>query len=97
MMNLNYVIHKLVENKYNWKESSVSRNGDEFIVTSQNGEILTNKDFTVEEIQSTKNQIQLEIDNEKETSANEKAALVAKLEALGLTTDDLKALGLGGN
>jgi hypothetical protein len=30
-------------------------------------------------------------------AANAKAAAEAKLAALGLTTDDLKALGLGGN
>ena len=96
-MNYNAIIHKLVESKFGWAESSVSSNENGFVVTSNNGETLTNKDFTVEEIQSTKNQIQLEIDNEKETSANEKAALVAKLAALGLTSDDLKALGLGGN
>jgi hypothetical protein len=29
--------------------------------------------------------------------AADKASATAKLEALGLTTDDLKALGLGGN
>jgi len=33
----------------------------------------------------------------KEKVKNEKAAAEAKLAALGLTTDDLKALGLGGN
>lgn len=31
------------------------------------------------------------------TKAAEKAAATAKLAALGLTEDDLKALGLGGN
>jgi hypothetical protein len=30
-------------------------------------------------------------------AAANKASAIAKLEALGLTTDDLKALGLGGN
>jgi hypothetical protein len=35
--------------------------------------------------------------NEAEAKATAKAAAEAKLAALGLTTDDLKALGLGGN
>lgn len=39
-------------------------------------------------------QAQLEAEAQK---AAEKAAATAKLAALGLTEDDLKALGLGGN
>jgi hypothetical protein len=34
---------------------------------------------------------------EAEAKAQAKAAAEAKLAALGLTTEDLKALGLGGN
>lgn len=34
---------------------------------------------------------------EAEAKATQKAAAEAKLAALGLTSDDLKALGLGGN
>ena len=34
---------------------------------------------------------------EEQEAAAKKAAAEAKLTALGLTTDDLKALGLGGN
>lgn len=39
---------------------------------------------------------QLKVQQEQEASAA-KAAAEAKLAALGLTADDLKALGLGGN
>jgi hypothetical protein len=48
---------------------------------------------------------QMEIDNanaqarkaQAQTKAQAKAAAEAKLAALGLTTEDIKALGLGGN
>jgi hypothetical protein len=44
------------------------------------------------------NQLEVEAkEAEAEQAATDKAAATAKLEALGLTTDDLKALGLGTN
>ena len=40
---------------------------------------------------------QAKIEADKAEAAAKKAAAEAKLAALGLTSDDLKALGLGGN
>lgn len=40
---------------------------------------------------------QAKVEADKEEAAAKKAAAEAKLAALGLTADDLKALGLGGN
>jgi hypothetical protein len=58
------------------------------------------RDFTVEELkQYEKDQKELaenkaKIEAEAEAKAQAKAAAEAKLAALGLTTDDLRALGL---
>lgn len=68
------------------------------IVNSETGEEIV-RDMNAEEL------AQLEIDRANaQTEATKKAvaeaaklAAQAKLAALGLTTDDLKALGLGGN
>ena len=57
------------------------------------------RDATPEEIaaiEKTQADRLAEIEAEKQAEAN-KATVAAKLEALGLTADDLKALGLGGN
>lgn len=68
------------------------------IVNAETGEEII-RDANAEEL------AQMEIDSanaearkaEAEAAAQAKAAAEAKLAALGLTTEDLKALGLGGN
>ena len=64
----------------------------------QTGEI-TSRDMTADELaQYEKDKLTREA--EKQLAADKaaaKATAEAKLAALGLTTDDLKALGLGGN
>lgn len=61
---------------------------------------------TITERDETPAETKTRLDNEKEiaelqaaseVAESAKAAATAKLAALGLTTDDLKALGLGGN
>ena len=52
---------------------------------------------TQAEIDSTIEQIKAEEAQAEVVAAQAKAAAEAKLAALGLTTEDLKALGLGGN
>lgn len=68
------------------------------IVNCETGEEIV-RDASAEELA----QIELAAANaaarkaEAEAKAQAKAAAEAKLAALGLTTEDLKALGLGGN
>jgi hypothetical protein len=55
---------------------------------------MTNEEFAEYEKQKAKDLVASE---EEAARAAAKAAAETKLAALGLTTDDLKALGLGGN
>lgn len=72
--------------------------------------VITNNDYstivwhnldgnapTQAEITAAIEQIKADEIAEAETKAQAKTAAEAKLAALGLTTEDLKALGLGGN
>jgi hypothetical protein len=64
----------------------------------ETGEITT-REMTEEEIAAVES-VSAEQNRRKaeaEAKAQAKAAAEAKLAALGLTSDDLKALGLGGN
>ena len=67
-------------------------------INCETNEVLV-RELTADEIAQSK----IDADNDKAYSAaitqaaTDKAAATAKLAALGLTTDDLKALGLGTN
>lgn len=64
-----------------------------------NEEIIIERDLTADEILE-KEKISIILEEEqkiKEESENAKNAVRSKLEALGLTAEDLKVLGLGGN
>ena len=65
---------------------------------TETGEIIE-RPMTAEELESwQKLQQRAILDAQAKVDAEaKKAAAEAKLETLGLTTDDLKALGLGGN
>lgn len=93
-MNLNTVLRHLVAKKFNVVESHIVRTDDTFTITSNDGQIFTEADFTQAEIAETK--LQLEADQQAAEAEAEakKAAAEAKLAALGLTAEDLKALGL---
>ena len=60
---------------------------------------ITDREMTVDEYKIYQAEEKIETDRqaEAEVKAQAKAAAEAKLAALGLTTEDLKALGLGGN
>jgi hypothetical protein len=64
-----------------------------------NEEIITEREATSEELAQWQahQAAQAERETVEATKAAEKAAATAKLAALGLTEDDLKALGLGNN
>ena len=70
----------------------------ERIINVETNEV-TERPYTVEEtaeVESTKAALVIEL-QKAEDKAAVKAAAEAKLAALGLTADDLKALGLGNN
>ena len=52
---------------------------------------------TKDKLDSQVKKVEEIIEAEKQSKIDAKAAAEAKLTALGLTSDDLKALGLGGN
>lgn len=68
------------------------------IINTQTGEVIE-REMNAQELA----QLELDkahfqaLDEAKSEAIAAKAAAEAKLAALGLTTDDLKALGLGGN
>lgn len=60
-------------------------------------DVLDGEAPTQAEIDTAIEQVKAEEAQAELTKANAKVAAEAKLAALGLTTEDLKALGLGGN
>jgi len=82
----------ILERKFKGQEWSLLGNEYENLIWLSN----TTKP-TKQEIEALWAEVQDEIETEKEAVIAKKAAAEAKLVALGLTTDDLKALGLGGN
>ena len=60
-------------------------------------DVLEGKPPTQAEINEAIEQVKADEITEAEARAQAKAAAENKLAALGLTTEDLKALGLGGN
>ena len=60
-------------------------------------EFLECEPFAKEEFEAAFAQVDIIKAEEAAEAAAKKAAAEAKLAALGLTSDDLKALGLGGN
>ena len=72
------------------------------IHNAETNEIIEREMDAKELAQFNKQQAQAQLEDEIQEKAKAeadiaKAAATAKLAALGLTTDDLKALGLGGN
>jgi hypothetical protein len=80
------------------QEPVLDANGE--ITVDENGIVVTtNRDMNSAEIANYQ-AIKASAEAQKvaeEKANNDKIAAQAKLEALGLTADDLKALGLGGN
>ena len=71
----------------------------EFSMTESNVEWLdaTQTEPSQQEIEQAWVAYQAKVAEDKAEAEAKKAAAQAKLAALGLTTDDLEALGLGGN
>ncbi len=87
-------LYKLIKEKHNIIEATIDGDENDFVIRSNDGRTFTNADFTKSELEQAKTNLEAEkAQLEAATNAAKEAAL-AKLAALGLTTDDLKALGL---
>jgi hypothetical protein len=96
-MNKNTVLRELAQKKYNVIESHIVRVDDTFTITSNDGEVYTEQDFTAKEIADIEAELLAKVVEAQAEAAAKKATAETKLAALGLTSEDLKALGLGGN
>ena len=76
-------------------DSEFSFTDDDYLTVKW--DILEGDAPTQKEIDAAIKQVKAEEAQAELTKANAKVAAEAKLAALGLTTEDLKALGLGGN
>jgi len=92
-MNLNSVLRHLVAKKFNVVESHIVRTDDAFIITSNDGRIFTEADFTETEIAQAKAELETAEEAAKAEAAAKRQAL---LDKLGITEDEARLL-LGGN
>lgn len=88
-MNSNIILHRLVSEKFGVDESSITNNGDSFVITCADDKVFTEKDFTKSEIEKMKKTIESEIKQELEDTMAAKALLLAKL---GITEEEAKLL-----
>jgi len=88
-MNLNTVLRHLVAKKFNVVESHIVRTDDTFTITSNDGQIFTEANFTQAEIAETK--LQLEA-NQQAAEAEAEAKKQALLDRLGITEEEAKLL-----
>jgi len=93
-MNKNTILRELAQKKYNVVESHIVRVDDTFTITSNDGKVYTEQDFTAKEIADIEAELLAKVAQEQAEAAAKKAAAEAKLAALGLDADDLKVLGL---
>jgi len=93
-MNLNLILHYIASTTLNLEESTITSQGDTFTILGKNGQVFTESDITKEQIHAAQTQLQLKLVQQRENGITAKAQAEAKLQALGLTADDLRALGL---
>lgn len=87
-------LYKALKEKYNITQASIEGDEENFVIYANEGQKFTNADFTEAELVSAKENLILEKQQAEAEAAANKAAAEAKLAALGLTAEDLKALGL---
>ena len=90
-------IYKLLKEKHNITEATIDGDESDFVIRSNDGQTFTNKDFTKSELDKAKAALEAEKKQLEIDLITAKESAQAKLAALGLTADDLKALGLGNN
>jgi hypothetical protein len=87
-------IYKLIKEKYDITEATIDGDESDFIIRTNDGQTYTNSDFTKSELDKAKADLESERARLEAEALAAKASAKAKLEALGLTLDDLAALGL---
>jgi len=95
-MKVNF-IYKLLEEKHGITEATLDGDENDFVIRTNDGQTFTNADFTKAELDEAKAALEAELAQIQADAETAKQSAQAKLAALGLTTDDLKALGLGTN
>ena len=94
-MNKNTVLRELAQKKYNVIESHIVRVDDTFTITSNDGEVYTEQDFTAKEIADIEAELLAKVAEaqaEAAAVAAAKEAAHSKLAALGLTAEEIAAL-----
>jgi len=87
-------IYKLLKEKHNITEATIDGDETDFVIRSNDGQTFTNKDFTKLELDQAKAALEAKAAQMQADAEAARQSAQAKLEALGLTADDLKALGL---
>lgn len=94
---LHTIIYKAAQEKFGVNSGSIVEENNLFTLTSDDNRTFTEKDFTESELDEAKSKLETEKAQLEADALAAKVAAEAKLAAIGLTTDDLKALGLGSN
>lgn len=87
-------LYKLLKEKYNVTEATIDGHESDFVIRSNDGQTFTNADFTKSEIDKAKSDLEAENVQKEVAQIAAKEAAQAKLKQLGLTLEDLRALGL---
>ena len=87
-------IYKLLKEKHGITEATIDGDENDFVIRSNDGQTFTNADFTKAELDKAKADLVAELAQVEADAKAAKESAQAKLTALGLTVDDLAALGL---
>lgn len=92
-IDLHLIIYKAAQIKFNVNSGSIMQENDIFTLTSDDGRIFTNEDFSKEELSAAK----IELESEEQLRINEYTAKKSELlNRLGITAEEAQLL-LGGN
>jgi len=87
-------IYKLLKEKHGITEATIDGDESDFVIRCNDGQTFSNKDFTKAELNKAKSDLEAELAQMQADAEAAKESAQAKLAVLGLTADDLKALGL---
>jgi EAL domain-containing protein (putative c-di-GMP-specific phosphodiesterase class I) len=87
------IIYKAAQTKFDVIAGSIVGENDLFTLTSEDGRIFTQDDFTSIELTEAEKTIESDLAQAKAEAEARKSSAIAKLAALGLDLDDLKSLG----
>jgi hypothetical protein len=87
-------VYKLLKEKHDVLEATIDGDENDFVIRCNDGQIFSHADFTKSELEQAKVKWEAEKAQKEADATAAKIAAKEKLSALGLTADDLKALGL---